>query len=70
MDKNATLRIVNPLLGILLLNQPFSIILKALTGWDVFEVSAHCGRYRPFDIGGHSRYVELGLGQNEFLEKC
>jgi len=38
MDKNATLRIVNPLLGILLLNQPFSIILGALTGWDAFEV--------------------------------
>jgi hypothetical protein len=38
MDKNATLRIVNPLLGILLLNQPFSIILGALTGWHAFEV--------------------------------
>ena len=38
MDKSATLRIVNPLLGILLLSQPFSIILKVLTGWDVFEV--------------------------------
>ena len=38
MDKNATLRIVNPLLGILLFNQPFSIILGALTGWDAFEV--------------------------------
>lgn len=37
MDKNATLKIVNPLLGILLLNQPFSIILNALTGWDLFE---------------------------------
>jgi hypothetical protein len=37
MDKNATLRIVNPLLGILLLNQPISIILGALTGWGVFE---------------------------------
>jgi hypothetical protein len=38
MDKNAALRRVNPLLGILLLNQPFSIILGALTGWDAFEV--------------------------------
>jgi hypothetical protein len=37
MDKAATLRIVNPLLGILLLNQPLSIILSTLTGWDVFE---------------------------------
>jgi hypothetical protein len=38
MDKNATLKIVNPLLAILLLSQPFSIILKVLTGWDAFEV--------------------------------
>ena len=37
MDKAATLRIVNPLLGILLLNQPLSIILNTLTGWGVFE---------------------------------
>jgi hypothetical protein len=38
MDKNAALRRVNPLLGILLLNQPFSIILGSVTGWDAFEV--------------------------------
>ena len=37
MDKSATLRIINPLLAILLLNQPFSIILGALTHWDVIK---------------------------------
>ena len=37
-DKTAMLRIVNPLLGVLLLNQPLSILLGFLTGWEVFEV--------------------------------
>jgi len=36
MDKNKTLKIVNPILAILLLNQPFSIIMGAVTGWKPF----------------------------------
>ena len=37
MDKNAALRVVNPALAILMLNQPFSALLSELTGWDFFE---------------------------------
>ena len=42
MDKNAVLRVVNPALAILLLNQPFSAFLFEVTGWDFFE-SLHVG---------------------------
>lgn len=37
VDKNAALKIVNPALAILLLNQPFSAFLSEVTGWDLFE---------------------------------
>ncbi|MCU0596567.1 MAG: hypothetical protein MUC98_14050 [Desulfobacterota bacterium] len=37
MDKNAALKVVNPALAILMLNQPFSAFLSEVTGWDVFE---------------------------------
>lgn len=37
VDKNAALKIVNPALAILLLNQPFSAFLSEVTSWDVFE---------------------------------
>lgn len=37
MDKNTVLKIVNPALGILMLNQPFSAMLSEVTGWDLFE---------------------------------
>ena len=37
LDKGAALRIVNPLLGILLINQPVSIVMGLLTGWAAFE---------------------------------
>lgn len=37
MDKNTVLRVVNPVLAILLLNQPFSAFLSEVTGWDFFE---------------------------------
>jgi uncharacterized protein (DUF2062 family) len=37
MDKNAVLKVVNPALAILMLNQPFSALLIAVTGWDFFE---------------------------------
>jgi hypothetical protein len=37
MDKNVALKIVNPLLAILLLNQPFSAFLSEVTDWDLFE---------------------------------
>ena len=37
MDKNAALKIVNPALAILMLNQPFSAFLSEVTGWDLFE---------------------------------
>jgi hypothetical protein len=37
MDKNILLKVVNPLLAILMLNQPFSGLLSAVTDWDIFE---------------------------------
>lgn len=37
MDKNAVLKIVNPILAILILNQPFSAFLSEVTGWGLFE---------------------------------
>ncbi|MGE5840927.1 MAG: hypothetical protein ACM335_01525 [Deltaproteobacteria bacterium] len=37
MDKNTVLKVVNPVLAILLLNQPFSAVLSEVTGWDFFE---------------------------------
>ncbi len=37
MDKNAVLKVVNPALAILMLNQPFSALLSEVTGWDFFE---------------------------------
>ena len=36
MDKNAVLKVVNPALAILMLNQPFSGGLSEGTGWDFF----------------------------------
>ena len=37
MDKNAVLKVVNPALAILILNQPLSGLLMAITDWDFFE---------------------------------
>jgi hypothetical protein len=37
MDKNSVLKVVNPALAILMLNQPFSALLSVLTDWDFFE---------------------------------
>jgi hypothetical protein len=37
MDKNAVLKVVNPALAILMLNQPLSGLLIMVTGWDFFE---------------------------------
>ena len=37
MDKNAVLKVVNPALAILMLNQPFSALLSEVAGWDLFE---------------------------------
>ena len=37
MDKNAVLKVVNPALAILMLIQPFSGLLIAVTDWDFFE---------------------------------
>jgi len=37
VDKNAALKIVNPALAILMLNQPFSAFLSEVTDWDLFE---------------------------------
>ena len=42
MDKNILLKVVNPLLAILMLNQPFSGLLSSVTDWDFFE-SLHVG---------------------------
>lgn len=37
MNKNAALRIVNPIMAALILAQPLSAFLLSLTDWDVFE---------------------------------
>lgn len=37
MNKTAALKVVNPALAVLMLNQPFSVLLAAVTGWDLFE---------------------------------
>jgi protein-S-isoprenylcysteine O-methyltransferase Ste14 len=42
MNKNSVLKIVNPVLAILMLNQPFSALLYSVTDWDAFE-SLHIG---------------------------
>lgn len=42
MDKNVVLKVVNPALAILLLNQPFSALLMSVTDWDIFE-GLHAG---------------------------
>lgn len=42
MNKNAVLKVVNPALAILMVNQPFSALLSEVTGWDFFE-SLHVG---------------------------
>ena len=42
MDKNTVLKVVNPVLAVLILNQPFSGFLYSLTDWDAFE-TMHVG---------------------------
>jgi hypothetical protein len=42
MDKNTALKVVNPALAVLILNQPFSGLLYLVIGWDFFE-SLHVG---------------------------
>jgi Domain of unknown function (DUF4405) len=42
MDKNTALKVTNPVLAVLILNQPFSGLLISLTDWDFFE-SLHVG---------------------------
>jgi len=42
MNKNSALKVVNPVLAILMLNQPFSGLLYSVTDWDAFE-SLHIG---------------------------
>jgi protein-S-isoprenylcysteine O-methyltransferase Ste14 len=37
IDKNAVLKVVNPALAILILNQAFSAVLSEVTDWDFFE---------------------------------
>ena len=37
MDKNTALKIVNPILALLILNQPFSGFLYSVTHWEAFE---------------------------------
>jgi len=37
MNKNTALKIVNPILAILILNQPFSGLLLSVTHWEAFE---------------------------------
>ncbi len=37
IDKNAVLKVVNPALAVLMLNQPFSAFLSVVIGWDFFE---------------------------------
>ena len=42
MQKNTVLKVVNPVLVVLILNQPFSGFLYSLTDWDAFE-TMHVG---------------------------
>jgi hypothetical protein len=37
VNKNTALKIVNPILAILMLNQPFSGLLLSVTHWETFE---------------------------------
>jgi Domain of unknown function (DUF4405) len=37
VNKNTALKIVNPILGILILNQPLSGLLLSVTDWGFFE---------------------------------
>ena len=37
MNKNTALKIVNPILAILILNQPLSGLLLSVTHWEFFE---------------------------------
>jgi len=68
MDKSATLRIVNPLLGILLLNQPFSIILGALTGWEAFEGLHTVGGISLLILAGIHVMLNWGWVRMNFLK--
>jgi hypothetical protein len=42
MEKNTMLKVVNPVLALLILNQPFSGFLYSWTDWDAFE-TMHVG---------------------------
>ena len=42
MQKNTVLKVVNPVLAVLILNQPFSGFLYSWTDWDAFE-TMHVG---------------------------
>jgi len=42
MEKNTMLKVVNPVLAVLILNQPFSGFLYSWTDWDAFE-TMHVG---------------------------
>ena len=42
MEKNTMLKAVNPVLAVLILNQPFSGFLYSWTDWDAFE-TMHVG---------------------------
>ena len=70
MDKSATLRIVNPLLGILLLNQPFSIILGALTGWEAFEALHTVGGISLLILAGIHVMLNWGWVRMNFLRSA
>jgi hypothetical protein len=37
VNKNTALKVVNPILALLILNQPFSGLLLAVTDWEFFE---------------------------------
>jgi hypothetical protein len=37
MNKNTALKVVNPILAILILNQPLSGLLLSVTHWEAFE---------------------------------
>jgi len=67
MDKNAVLKVINPALALLMLNQPFSAFLMAVTGWDLFESLHVAGEYCCCQCGGSSD-VKLGWVASNFLK--
>ena len=70
MDKNKTLKIVNPILAILLLNQPFSIIMGAVTGWGPFQSLHLVGGIGLFILAAIHLMLNWGWVRMNFLKSA